>query len=188
MATHHHQGTSGGMYFCTSTCWNWLSLIEEVRLYDHFYQWMADLRSKGCGVASYVLMPNHVHLLLFVPGGLSINSLLSNMKRFSAYEVIKRLKAAALDDLLAQLAEAVNPAASGSQHYRVWRISSDIKLCYSDWFIQQKLDYIHRNPVRGKWELAENASSYEHSSAAFYLHGKENKHVRLVHVDEVGFL
>ncbi len=163
-------------------------MIEEVQLFDHFYQWMDALLSKGCGVISYVLMPNHVHLLLFVPEGESINSVLSNMKRFSAYEVIKRLKASALDGLLSQLAEAVNRAASGSQHYRVWRISSDIKLCYSDWFIQQKLDYIHGNPVRGSWELAEDASSYEHSSAAYYLHGIENKHVKLVHVDEVGFL
>ena len=109
------------------------------------------------------------------------------MKRFAAYETIKRLQASEQSDLLARLADGVSRAASGSHKHHVWRVSSDIKLCYSPWFIQQKIGYIHRNPVRGKWMLAEDASLYPHSSAGFYLEGRENKSVKLVHVDEVSF-
>jgi hypothetical protein len=32
----------------------------------------------------------------------------------------------------------------------------------------QKLDYIHRNPVSGKWNLAPDFTKYPHSSAGFY--------------------
>ncbi len=35
----------------------------------------------------------------------------------------------------------------------------------------QKLDYIHYNPVSGKWQLAKDFVEYEHSSASFYEAG-----------------
>jgi hypothetical protein len=44
----------------------------------------------------------------------------------------------------------------------------------------QKLDYIHYNPVSGKWQLAKNFVGYEHSSASFYEAG-EVKHFMPVH-------
>ena len=34
--------------------------------------------------------------------------------------------------------------------------------------IQQKLDYIHLNPVSKKWKLTNDFREYEHSSAKFY--------------------
>ena len=34
--------------------------------------------------------------------------------------------------------------------------------------IEQKLDYIHQNPVSGKWQLVDDYTEYTHSSAGFY--------------------
>jgi hypothetical protein len=50
----------------------------------------------------------------------------------------------------------------------VFKDSFDAKAIYSDKFLFQKLDYIHSNPVKGKWTLAKDNVSYEHSSASFY--------------------
>ncbi len=36
---------------------------------------------------------------------------------------------------------------------------------------KEKLNYIHHNPVTGKWKLAKDFVSYEHSSASFYEDG-----------------
>ncbi|HEY8688772.1 MAG TPA: hypothetical protein VIM07_06010 [Chitinophagaceae bacterium] len=33
------------------------------------------------------------------------------------------------------------------------------------------MNYIHYNPVKGKWNLAKHFVSYEHSSASFYEDG-----------------
>jgi putative transposase len=35
-------------------------------------------------------------------------------------------------------------------------------------FLIEKINYIHYNPVTGKWQLAKNFVEYEHSSASFY--------------------
>lgn len=37
--------------------------------------------------------------------------------------------------------------------------------------MQQKLDYIHHNPCKGKWNLATAPIEYEHNSAKFYITG-----------------
>ena len=39
--------------------------------------------------------------------------------------------------------------------------------------MRQKLNYMHKNPVSGKWKLAENYLDYIHSSARFYELGEE---------------
>jgi hypothetical protein len=39
-------------------------------------------------------------------------------------------------------------------------------------FIRQKLDYIHANPCRGKWQLCADMTDYEHSSARYYMNGR----------------
>jgi hypothetical protein len=36
---------------------------------------------------------------------------------------------------------------------------------------KQLFKYIHNNPVSGKWNLAEDYTLYEHSSASFYEDG-----------------
>jgi hypothetical protein len=49
---------------------------------------------------------------------------------------------------------------------------------YSREVARQKLDYIHFNPVSGKWKLAKDDLGYYYSSARFYETG----------VDEFRFL
>lgn len=44
-------------------------------------------------VKRYVIMPNHIHVIIdFGTSAISINTIVSNAKRFMAYEIIKRLK------------------------------------------------------------------------------------------------
>ncbi len=37
--------------------------------------------------------------------------------------------------------------------------------------VRQKLDYIHANPVSGKWSLVDDPVDYPHSSLSFYAKG-----------------
>ena len=45
---------------------------------------------------------------------------------------------------------------------------------YSREVAKQKLDYIHFNPVTGKWKLAKDDINYHFSSAKFYESGYDN--------------
>lgn len=169
MATHAQRNEEGGIFFCTFACWEWLPLIEATGLYDHILGWFRYLRTQGIGTVGYVIMPNHVHVLLDLPPDRSINTVLANGKRFMAYEVGKRLEA--MNDeryrFVLRMGVSSKDERKG-QKLRVFKPSSDIKHCRSLWFLEQKLHYIHNNPLQEHWKLAADPAAYRYSSAAFY--------------------
>jgi hypothetical protein len=55
---------------------------------------------------------------------------------------------------------------------------------FSQKFLIQKVNYIHHNPVSGKWMLAKDFIEYEHSSASFY-EKQVVKHFRPVHYTDL---
>ena len=125
-----------------------------------------------------------MHLIMYIPQGQAITKVLSNAKRFMAYEIVKRLKKLNEVRVLAVLKDGVNShdQKNGKVH-QVFEPSFDIKPCYSLDFIHQKLEYIHHNPVKGKWCLVEDFARFEHSSAAFYELDQPSEHI--THIREV---
>jgi DNA phosphorothioation-dependent restriction protein DptG len=118
-------------------------------------------------------MPNHIHALIgFQNTGKRINTIIGNGKRFMAYQIIARLKEQNETLLLEQLQQAVESKdRERNKQHEVWDDSFDWKDCRSDDFIKQKLDYMHNNPCKGKWNLADSPEEYLHSSACFYATG-----------------
>jgi hypothetical protein len=56
----------------------------------------------------------------------------------------------------------------------VFKPSSDIKICYSEKFVLQKLEYMNANPTVGKWELVSSAVDYPHLRASYYQLNREH--------------
>ncbi len=164
-----------GLCFITFTNTHWLPLIELTNAYDLVYSWFDYLKQSKHLAVSYVIMPNHIHLVLAYHGGdKSLNTLVGNGKRFMTYEIIKRLKALQKTELLQQLQDVLNHSDMKKQkRYAVFKNSFDAVECYSRKFIQQKTDYIHANPCSKKWMLADHSSSYIHSSAYYYETGEQ---------------
>lgn len=162
------------LHYCTFTCWNWLPLIEITHSYDLIYNWFNIIEEKyRYRIIAYVIMPNHVHVILYNKAALSsLGNTISNGKRFISYEIIKRLDSMNSSPLLICLGNAVSQRerAKGQLH-KVFRDSFDARAIWSESFLLQKLEYIHHNPVKGKWNLVDNYTCYEHSSAAFYETG-----------------
>ena len=176
-----------GTYFCTFTCLQWLPLIEVTNFYDHIYQWFSLLINARHQITGFVIMPNHVHMLIHVNGSeAKVNKILGNGKRFMAYEIVKRLKAINRIDLLKILSDNVSPEElARRKKHRVFEPSSDIKICYSRKFMVQKLEYMHANPIAGKWNLALGAADYLHSSASYYELNREHLFAKITHWQEL---
>lgn len=169
-------------YFCTSTCLKWLHLFQKTNSFDEVYKWFNILTERGNKIEGFVIMPNHLHLLLFINKGENVNKLIANGKRFLAYEIVNRLEFSQETGILSHLASAVNAKErQRNKKHRVFERSSDIKACHTEKFLLQKLNYIHNNPVSGKWKLAATAEEYFHSSAAFYAFNKQHPFVDIIH-------
>ena len=170
LSTHVIHNEDNQAYFCTFTCHKWLPLFEIANAYQEVYNWFEYLKKDDCKLLGYVIMPNHVHCILFPTSSKKIlNSIVGEGKRFIAYGDIKRLEQRRKSGILNLLRQDVHvmDRKKGKKH-QVFRISFDAKLCFSERMLEQKLDYIHRNPVSGKWRLVSDYIDYEHSSAAYY--------------------
>ena len=180
-----------GIFFITFTCFNWLPLIEKVNGYDIIYKWFDYLKSKGHFINGYVVMPNHIHIILsFVKTEQLINTIIGNGKRFMAYEIIKRLQQQEEKVLLAILQNNIEEKRiANNKLHNVWELSFDWKQCNSRKFIDQKLNYIHNNPCSGKWNLYNIPSAYIHSSARYYIEGEHAtyKIKNIMEMEEVKF-
>ena len=69
------------------------------------------------------------------------------------------------DEVLSKFAEA-GDALKRIKKYKVWQDGNRAKLLYSNWFMLEKLNYIHNNPV--VYGLCEVPWKYTFSSATNY--------------------
>lgn len=177
---------SNAIYFITFTCHKWRNLFSITDAYNAVYKWFDSLYENKHRVIGFVIMPNHVHALIYFPEmKKSLNTIVGNAKRFMAYEIIKKLEeqknVALLEELYASVKEKERKK---GQRHKVFEDSFDAKECYSNKFVYQKLEYMHKNPVSKKWQLVNDFTDYLHSSAAFYEKGV-HQYKKLLHVNEV---
>jgi hypothetical protein len=87
-------------------------------------------------VCGYVIMPNHIHVLLGIRASEQpINTIVSNGKRFMAYELVRRLQLQSHYDTLEWLSRAVSaPDRKQGKLHQVFEPSFDCKECYSEAF------------------------------------------------------
>jgi REP element-mobilizing transposase RayT len=175
-----------GLFFITFTCHQWLPLIEQTNSYDLVYNWFDYLKKQNHRITGYVIMPNHVHVLIdFAKSAKKINTIIGDGKRFIAYDIISRLEKAGKTGILQQLEKAVSAKdKNNGKKHEVWQESFDWKYCETADFAYQKLIYMHNNPCAGKWKLAEDITKYKHSSARYYITGKHAAY-EVVDVEEI---
>jgi len=119
-------------------------------------------------------MPNHVHFIMHYSGEKPLNTIIGNGKRFMAYDIISGLDEKKELAVLQKLKSAVRSKdRNRGKKHEVWISGFDAKECRTEKFILQKLICIHENPVRGRWKLANSSLDYLHSSASFYINGRQ---------------
>jgi putative transposase len=156
----HHSGQSHFVTFCCyhrrclftteATCRIFESALERVR------------RSYGLCVYGYVVMPEHIHLLLSEP------------QRDTLADALKSLKQGVSRRLIGELPLKPKPGLSGPpqpQHFWQKRYY-DFNIRNYSQFVE-KLRYIHRNPV--KRGLCERPEDWQWSSFRHYATGADGR-------------
>ena len=112
----------------------------------------------------YVVMPDHVHLLLN-PASSNISALMRRLKGRSARKILDWLIEGQHASSLAKF-KLNNPQRHAHTH-AVWLKDFSAVDVWSPTFIRQKLNYIHNNPVRAG--LCEHPARWRWSSYHAYL-------------------
>lgn len=143
-----------------------ISLIDSL----NFYRYKLEFKLFG-----YVIMPDHLHLLIWPYGDASVSDIMRDYKKFTSVRLIRQARVEQ-NELWLKKFEEFGEKKGRSQH-KVWQDSYWDKNVYSPHFLRQKLNYIHRNPVRA--DLVKNPEDYPYSSYRNYVNGDDT----LIEVD-----
>ncbi|MBB6002109.1 transposase [Arcicella rosea] len=163
----------GVPYFYTATILNWQKLLKPDKYKDIIISSLQHLvAQQKIKVFAFVIMPNHIHLIWTM--------LAKNGKEMPNASFMKYTGHRFLEDLSLNHPKVLSyfEVECTNRKYHFWQRNSLPIALYSPTVWQQKIDYIHNNPVVEKWNLADLPENYRYSSAKFYEHG----------IDEFGIL
>ncbi len=158
-------------YFCTDTIVGW----QFVFVLPEFFEVIIDSfkfcrREKGLKIHGYVVMPNHVHSILSSENG-NLQDVVRDFKRHTSREISGLLDQRGNRRVLQFFATAADFAGRGNDH-KIWQPGSHPEAVITEGFFQEKLNYIHMNPVR-KGFVAQ-PEEWLYSSARNYINGDDS--------------
>lgn len=133
-------------------------------------------KEKGLLLHSWCIMSNHVHFIISAADSStnSISDILRDFKKFTAKQVIKAIQehpGESRKQWMLDVFTAAGTANSRNKAYQFWRQENHPVELYTEAFAQQKLAYIHNNPVAAG--IVGKAEAYLYSSAMDYDTGKK---------------
>ncbi len=139
------------LFFVTLTVVNWIDVFTR-RIYNDFLienlAWSQ--QNKGLNVYAYVIMTNHIHMVANVTDG-SLGDVLGHFKTYTSKQLFKMIAENELESRKKWMLKAFEQAGKYNPlnvNHQFWQNGNYPVLLYSPAVIDQKIDYIHENPVR----------------------------------------
>ena len=163
----------GHLHFITFSCYRRVPFFRSVRARNVFVRILGEVRDRyGFPLVGYVVMPDHVHLLMGEPAkgtpSLAIQVLKQRVSRRLRSK--KRANAGQLN-LIFETGEISQPRFWQRRFYdfNVWSLKKRV----------EKLHYMHMNPLKRK--LVDHPKDWPWSSFSFYSNPKQG----LIRIDPV---
>jgi len=164
----------GDLHFVTFSCYRRRPLLGTRRARDRFVRILGEVRSRHAfKLIGYVVMPEHVHLLLSEPKKGSPSKVLQVLKQKVSRALRGRGKKSVSGQLLLPFSRMATGATAFWQRrfydFNVWSAEK----------LREKLEYMHANPVKRK--LAVHPKDWPWSSWSHYAKGEKG----LIRIDNV---
>ena len=120
-------------------------------------------------------MANHVHLVFRRINGQNPELLMGDLKRFTSQSIVKSIRENSREsrkEFLLDFFRKEADKSSNVKHYQFWRHDNKPIELWCNKVIQQKIDYVHNNPVEAG--LVYKAEDYVYSSAVDYILEKKD--------------
>ncbi len=142
MSTPKHRTVPGNSYFVTTKCWQGRQIFQVPETAEILLRTLFDYRDQEAySLHEFVLMPDHLHVLLTPSGATSLEKAMQLIKGGSSHRIHK---------------ERNHKMEIWQQGFYDWTIRDS-----ADW--HTKVEYIHMNPVRAK--LVQHPENWPYSSA-----------------------
>jgi len=159
-----------GVYFVSFAVVEWIDVFTRNEYKDILESLRYCQREKGMEIYAWCIMSNHVHLIFSSIRNEKPELILGSFKHFTSNAIVAAIKENPQESrkewLLKQF-EGTAEKSSNIKHYQLWRHDNKPIELWSNKVIDEKLNYIHNNPVEEG--LVFRAEHYMYSSAIDYV-------------------
>ncbi|MEN0006457.1 MAG: transposase [Bacteroidota bacterium] len=177
-------------YFMTFTTVGWVDIFSRKACKDILLESLAYCQEhKGLIVYAYVIMSNHVHLIAQAKAPTRLGDIMRDYKKYTSKALVQFLKTnkESRRNWMYPLLKSYANKTPGKKNIAVWQAGNHPKELYSPPFIEQKLNYVHINPVRAGYVV--RAEHYVYSSASNYVLGRGILDVNIIEpMSGIGFV
>ncbi|POY35045.1 transposase [Solitalea longa] len=165
----------GYLYFLTITVVDWVDIFSRP-VYKHIIidSLKHCQKQKGLEIYAWCLMTNHLHLIVSVsPDNFySLSDILRDFKKFTSKAIVEMIEKEneSRKDWILNRFEFAGKYDPKIKCYKFWQEGNEAKEIHSNEFLEQKIEYVHQNPVVA--EIVNEPEHYKFSSAVDYAGGK----------------
>jgi REP-associated tyrosine transposase len=155
--------------FFTATINSWKHLLKPDKYKNLITESLKFIAGdKRVWIYGFVIMPNHIHLLWRMHEGIKEKDVQRDLLKFTAQKI--------KTDLTKHhpLVLEKFKSTQSDREYQFWERRAWSSEMHNRKVTEQKLDYIHNNPVTEKWKLSDAPENYHYSSAKYYLLNIDN--------------
>ena len=176
MSSNYKFHNPDGCYFVTFAVVGWVDVFTRNVYKDILIEsWKYCQQKKGLLIHAYVIMTNHVHMIISRNSKNLLEDIMRDMKKFTSAKILAAIKTesesrreclpAGQSGMLAIFKEA-GEANSNNTTYQFWQQDNHPIECDTSDILKQKMEYVHENPVRAGF--VERAEDWMYSSAGDY--------------------
>jgi putative transposase len=158
--------------FVTFSCFHRYHLLRNAGVIEDFLAVVDEIRNaRGLLLYGYVIMPNHIHLVLWPPNDLQLGRVIGELKSRAARRILARVRLERLF-LIDRLLHGTGEKTSVS----FWQRRCYDHNCRTPETVREKIEYCHDNPVVRK--LVSEPGQWQWSSYNWYI-GKRDVPIRI---------
>jgi REP element-mobilizing transposase RayT len=154
------------VYFFTFTVTDWVDIFTRKEYRCEITNSLNYcIKNKGLKVYAWCLMSNHMHLVCRAREGFRISEIIRDFKKFTSKAILKIIQEIpeSRRDWLLYRFEFAGKFDNRIKKYKFWQETNHAVLLHTNEMIEQRINYIHENPVRAL--IVGNAYEYLFSSA-----------------------
>ena len=159
-----------GLYFVSFAVVQWLDVFTRNEYKDILLDSLSYCqKEKGMEIIAWCIMTNHVHLVFRSVKGQKPESILGDFKRFTSKQLVKAIQENSRESRKENLLRVFKEEAAKSSNvnrFQFWRHDNKPIELWSNKVINEKINYVHQNPVEEG--LVFRAQEYKYSSAIDY--------------------
>ncbi|GAA4839071.1 REP-associated tyrosine transposase [Algivirga pacifica] len=161
-------------YFVTFTVIQWIDVFSRAEYRNIFIDSIKYCQqNKGLLVGAWCIMSNHVHLIISSDGTYPLSGIIRDLKRHTSSTIRKAIESSKTESRKKWMLWIMKRAGTfnaNNKDFQFWIQDNHPIQLTSIKFIQQRLRYIHYNPVKAGY--VENPEDWIDSSAGDYMNKK----------------